>query len=393
MDLKVIPQKLSGTISNIQSKSYLHRYIIASTLSNHDISSFITTYSDDISATYKATSALNNKSDIVNVHESGTTLRLLLPIVTSVKEHNQFVMANSLTKRPIKHLIDILDLGGCHISYKGNVLETKGIFQGGIFDIVGNISSQYISGLLFAFPLTKKGGTLNITTPLSSKPYVDMTLKVLDDFNIKYTYTENLAGYTQFKVKGNQAYCFPDNFSSKTIENDWSNIAFWIVANYLGANINLPYMDFSSLQGDKVIYQYLEMLDTGHTVFNMENCPDLVPIFAVACSVQKDKEILLTGINRLKYKESNRILSTADMINSLGGHITYDNTCLKIKGVSRFSGGYINSYNDHRIVMSSAIASLKSNSPILIKDYNAVNKSYPDFFTQFKKLGGKIIEC
>ncbi len=394
MDIQITPSKLRGSINNLQSKSYAHRLIIASALSNDLDFENIDLSSDDVKATANGLKKLLSKNHkditLINACDSGTTLRMLLPVMAVLKNRGSIVLSHQLNKRPIDCLIDTLKVNGCDINKSENKIDIYSKVSGNNFTLPGDISSQFISGLLFALPLANYDSILQITTKIQSRPYVDMSLKILKDFNIKIKETSN-NNFTIFKIYGNQNYIKP----KKTIvETDWSNSAFWIVANFIGSNIKIDNLNYNSLQGDKAIVDIIKKFKTSNTVnVNLSDIPDLLPILTVCASYRKSRAITrFNNIKRLRIKESDRILSSYQMIKNLGGNINIEKDEIIIKSNGFLKGGIVDSLNDHRIAMAAAIAATGALDNIIIKNAQAVKKSYIRFFEDYEKLGGEIVK-
>lgn len=407
MDLKILPSALSGSITVPESKSVTHRLIIALAISKFQskdytndenpiafLEELLNNPSDDIIATLQCCQNLALHNPAGDCRNSGTTFRLLLPIFAVLFDCFTLSVGQQLSNRPINTLIDALAQGGCAVTSEELSFHGNGLFTGGTYSLPGNISSQYISALLFALPLTEEGGTLKITTQLESRPYVDLTLKVLKDFNIKIYETskeeENIV-LTTFKIPGKQQYFCP--FDNKIeFEKDWSSAAFWYGANFTGQSINIENMNFSSLQGDKEILNILKNYESDvDLTIDVQHIPDLVPILAVAASYRKSgSKVFFTNTKRLKIKESDREMSTMHMIKALGGIVQSEDNGFSITAVELLKGGTVDTFNDHRIAMAAAIAGCKSIEGAIIKNYSCVEKSYPDFFDHLIQLGGNI---
>lgn len=253
-------------------------------------------------------------------------------------------------------------------------IEIEGKLTKGKYTLDGSVSSQFITGLLLALP-NIGGGEIEVTGQMQSASYIDITLSVMEKFGVKVEKKEN-------------KFIVPDKkFTSAnlTAEGDWSNAAF-----FLAAGVEVENLDMNSHQGDKKIVQVLEKLnESGDIEIDVSDIPDLVPIIAVKSAVRKGRTSIINA-ERLKLKESDRILSTVSMINNLGGNATGTENSIIIDGKEKLSGGTVDSFNDHRIVMASAIAAQYSENNVIINGAEAVNKSYPEFFEDYKKLGGVV---
>ena len=401
MDIKVFPGLLKGSVVLPPSKSMAHRILLAAALAGtNDIESLLpetSLISDDIYATLKAAKQIRSTSPIIDCMDSGTTLRLLLPVFAALNgklagkdDKCVFSFSDQLKKRPMSVLLDVLTAGGCEVSQTENAIEVKGKFHGGRYELPGNISSQYISGLLFALPLTDEGGEIVLTTKLESRPYVDMTLDVLSGFNISfYESTEN--GFPVFSIQGNQKYITDSQQIS--IEGDWSNGAFWHTAKFLGSSLEIGNLKDDSIQGDSQVTEILSKFKKNtDIVLDINNIPDLAPILAVAAAFRRDYNTEFINTERLRLKESDRVKSTMDLIRSIGGQCTLTDQGFVVIGTAGVAGGRVDSYGDHRIAMAAAIAGSASDEPVIIENAQCVSKSYPDFFDHFEKLGGKIVK-
>ncbi len=428
MDIKVIPKKLDGTLPFIFSKSYMHRIIIASTLAQMedepfdcDIFSLFTDemLCEDTQSTLNACKKIYKgfistdaslATPLIDCSDSATTLRLLLLVASALFNESAFKMSEQLSKRPIAPLLEILKDCGCHIVEDNASISCFGKFDGGKSFLPNNVSSQFLSGLLFALPLTKNGGDISIKMPLSSAPYICLTCDILKAFGIKISIEKN-EDKISFTVLGNQRYKLPKSFANASelfaIDNplcrDWSLSSLWLVADFLGSSISpctndingtLDLIDAGIHMPDICILEILKHFKTGGTLsHDCDNCPDLVPLLAIAaCFRTRDSVTHLINLGRLKYKESNRIKSTVDMIQNLGGMISYTDDSITITSKKVLSGGVVESYSDHRIAMAGIIAATACNDTVTIKDISCIKKSYPNFLRDFTGLGGSYYE-
>ena len=418
------PGLLQGQVTLPISKSFAHRVILAKALavatgskmtteatgpkvnldspSNStldlglDLDSDLKTLNlaDDIIRTIDGANELisSNSPCTIYCKDSGTTLRMIMPIACALHDQVEITVTKELAKRPLGPLITVLENSGCKINIKENLDGTftyysHGKFQGGQCQIPGNISSQYISGLLYALPLTETGGEIHLTTELASKPYLDMTLAVLKDFGVTIHCRET-NDLLVFSLLGKQKF---KNANANVNQGDWSAAAFFAVANALGSQVEMTNLDFDSLQGDKAIYRFIDKIKINEQpVIDLEDYPDLFPVLAILASYQR-KTTTFTGISRLKLKESNRIASTTAMLKVLQGEFTVESDAkVKIQGNGSLKGGTVDSFNDHRIAMAAAIAATKADGPVTILDSSCCDKSYPDFFQDYGNLGGHI---
>lgn len=419
MDILVKPSNLFGEIRAISSKSDVHRLLIASALAKGKSRVLFTTLSDDISATVSVLSAMGAKIDIsgndggyiaticgiekmpddviLDANECGTAARLILPIAAALSNGFTVTGKNGLLKRPFGDLVKCMEENGTKCTSDLLPITANGKLKSGIFTIRGDVSSQYVSGLLFALPLLDGDSQIVIDGKLSSEGYIYMTLRVLCAFGIAFSRTGN-----GFLIKGNQKYVSKGEY---TAEGDWSNAAFWICGGAMGGDITVKGLDINSLQPDSRIFGILKSAGARITCgkngeINVKKSilhgvkihgdafPDIVPILATMFSVTEES-VFITNVERLKIKESDRVKSTAAMLNALGADIKVDDSGFNIYGVDRLIGGTVDSANDHRIAMCAAIASSRCVGDILIRGAECVNKSYPTFFEDFEKLGGK----
>lgn len=413
MNIKILPSKLTGTVNAPPSKSDAHRAIIAAALCKGVSTIKNVAMSDDIKATLSAVAAMGanvkmdgntltisggsfNKACIIDCNESGSTLRFMLPIVASVGIEAEFRGSGKLPQRTYKELARSLTLRGTAFSTtEGLPTVVSGKLEGGLFEILGDISSQFISGLLFALPVLDKPSQIIIRGKKESAAYIDMTIATLRAFGITIKTTEN--GYY---IEGGQSYK-PTDY---TVEGDWSNSAFWLAAGCLGGDVTVTGLNCDSPQGDKNLLEILAAIgaeitiNDGICVKNAKNAflldasqiPDLAPILCVIAA-NCEGESVITNAERLRFKESDRIQSTAALLRGFGLQCTELPDGIKVLG-GKFKGGIIDGSGDHRIVMSAAIAAAFSEKGAIITGADAVRKSYPDFFEKFLTLGGKVHE-
>ena len=410
MRIEITPGTLAGRVRAVASKSHAHRLLIAAALCSTAPEVDISTTSADIEATKACLSQLTQEVPVLNCGESGSTLRFMIPVTMAIKDEAVFMGSGRLPHRPLFPLDKEMESHGCRFEMHAaageelqEICRIGGRLQPGEFNIPGNISSQYITGLLFALPLLDGASIINITSPLESSKYVDMTLDVLAQFGIMIN-VEYDNGCPVYKIDGNQQY---KASGAVTAEGDWSNIAFWIIAGILnkeGTVIceNLPE---HSLQGDKAILELARQM--GGSIAGQKDCrtvsrqilkavdidaseiPDLVPILSVAAATAEGTTHIYNA-GRLRIKESDRLAAVTDCLKKLGADITEEPEGLIIRGVSSLKGGTVSGYNDHRIVMAMSIASLVCEEPVTIEGAEAINKSYPTFFDDFKSLGGDV---
>ena len=453
--LGIAPYKLKGDVFVPQSKSAAHRALILAFLSGDiELARIDETHvSDDIKATKRAlirmgeALAARNASDDasaegqqnrpdeepieIDCKESGSTLRFLIPLAAVLGIPTKFIGSGRLPKRPIKEYEGVFAGSGADMIYLDETglslpLLIQGKMRSGEYSLPGNVSSQYISGLLMALSAADGASRLTLTTELESRPYVDMTCEVMRAFGVEVKEEtnvidgrENVTGYSfDGKVKPNRHEVFE-------VEADYSQAAFWLVADYLGSEVILKNLPKSTAQGDCAIVDQLSGLretgkkndEAGKTaaspdreIFEMDarDVPDLVPVFAIAAAATNCITKIVHA-ERLRIKESDRIASTSAMLTVLGIENTITEDGIEIVGRSYigaaqeketditteagdkcFSGGTVDSCKDHRLVMAAAIAATRAEDTVWIKDPVAVEKSYPAFFEDYMNLGGKI---
>ena len=391
MNITIHPQKLNGTVTAIPSKSQAHRLLICAAFSDAPTELYCPATNQDIEATAECLRALGatiTRTDwgyyviptasiphtaILNCNESGSTLRFLLPISGALGVDTTFVMAGRLPYRPLSPLWEEMERNGCCLSRPTETtLHVNGKLTPGTYRIDGSISSQFITGLLFATALMDDCSKIEITGKLESKPYIDMTQQALQAFGVK---TDN------FTVVGSRPFHSPGKL---TVEGDWSNGAFFLAAAKLGSGVAVLGLNEDSAQGDRICIQHLEEMNLNNTI-DVANIPDLVPILAVAAGALSGAKF--KNISRLRLKESDRVATVAAMLAQLGIHTTItDNEMTVYPG--KYCGCTIDSAGDHRIAMAAAIAATVADGPINILGAQCVAKSYPSFWDEYKKLGG-----
>lgn len=390
MQVVITPKKLTGEIDAISSKSVAHRMLICAALAEGESRLQIDTTSLDIEATvsalrslgaeieidgsiYTVTPVKDKKEALVDCNESGSTLRFLVPVGSALGKKCTFTGRGRLPQRPMKTLTDELKNHGIKVN-DSFPIEIEGKLQSGKFCVDGSVSSQFITGLLLALPQAG-GGEIEVTGTLQSRSYIDITVSVMRKFGV------------EVKEKGNTFFVPDKKFKASRLraEGDWSNSAF-----FLASGVKVNNLDENSEQGDKKIRDVLVQLEEKGEIFvDVSDIPDLVPVIAVKAAVRQGKTNIINA-ERLKLKESDRILSTVSMINNLGGQAEGTANSIVIYGKEKLKGGQVDSFNDHRIVMATAVAAQYCEEEVTISGVEAVNKSYPGFFEDYKKLGGVI---
>lgn len=415
--IRIDPTMLSGKVQIPPSKSISHRALIAAALAGKACKIENIILSKDISATLQCIKALGvdfavdqeagvvsfsgkkrNVPKKLKLHceESGSTLRFMIPLALLSGKKVELIGKGRLMSRPQKPYMDIFEEKGIFCRIEKDTMELEGKLKAGIFSLPGDVSSQFVTGLLFALPLLKGDSEIVITTEMESKGYLDLTLSVLKDFGIRIINED----YKRFIVPGGQTYQAIDY----RIEGDYSQAAFFLVAGALGCDLKCYGLKTDSLQGDKAILELLK--ETGAEVFlsqdgslqakrtnqmngtviDAREIPDLVPILAVLCSFLRGESRIINA-GRLRMKESDRLSAIAGELSKLGLSIEEGEDYLKIQGVQTLHGETVSAWNDHRIAMALAIAACRCEGAVMIDGGNeAVQKSYPDFFEVYKNL-------
>ncbi len=403
-----------GDVFIPSSKSVSHRWLICAALSGKESVISGNLRGDDIEATADCLRALGAKIEFfsnyvkvipidkkalkasLNVRESGSTLRFLLPLAAALGVETDFVMSGRLKERPISALLSVIGEKG--IVFNDNPLKISGKLISGEYKVDASVSSQFISGLLFALPLLEGDSKIIMLGNIVSIGYINITLSVLKKCGIKVESTD----YGYF-IKGGQSYFVPNDASA---EGDWSSCAFFAVLGALNGDICIRNVDINSQQGDKEIVALLKKAQADVTVgqdyirvkksklasiqFSAQAIPDLVPAIAIALATASGISII-SDVDRLRDKESDRLQAVIDMLDSFHIKSYYKNNSLYIEG-GKLVGGKIDGYRDHRIVMSATIGACVANKESIISDKESVNKSYPNFFEDIKKVGGETYE-
>ena len=392
MDITIQPRPLQGHIQIIPSKSQAHRLLICTAFADRETTLICQETNRDIEATVDCLNALGAniqrtetgytvdpisaipREAVLNCCESGSTLRFLLPIAGALGVDATFQLAGRLPQRPLSPLWEEMERMGCTLTRPtADTIRCQGKLHSGLYTIDGGISSQFITGLLFALTLLDGDSTILITGKLESKPYVDMTQQAIALFGVNTK---------DFLIPGGQKYHTPGKIF---VEGDWSNGAFWLAANALGSAIDVSNLDSNSKQGDRMIVDILTLLEAGIPTVSARDIPDLVPVLAVAAAAKQGA--VFTDIRRLRLKESDRIASTVAMLGSLGGKAEASENSLTVYSAA-FTGGTVDAVNDHRIAMAAAIAATRCVTPVTILGAECVQKSYPKFWEEYARLGG-----
>ena len=402
-----------GSVRAPASKSAAHRHLILAALADRPGEVRGLTLSEDIEATIRCLTALGAcirlKGDTALVTpvsnppacaqldcgESGSTLRFLIPVAAALGISAEFTGRGRLPQRPVTGYLEALRAHGVSVCYDGRLpLQISGRLTPGDFQVEGEKSSQYVTGLLLALARMEGGGAVRLTTPLNSAAYVDITVDLL----ARYGVPVDRQG-SAYHVQGG-----PPRGGSHMVEGDWSSAAFPLCLGALGGCVTVTGLDENSTQGDRAILSILREMGCAVAVSaqgiqvkksplrairrDMEEIPDLVPVTAVLCAAAQGESVL-SGVDRLRYKESDRIASTIGLISSLGGDARYENGCILIRG-GALHPGEVASCHDHRIAMAAAVAAAAAGGPVRLDDVDCVAKSYPDFWKDYTLLGGNL---
>lgn len=412
---RVSPTRLDGTVTCPPSKSVAHRVLIAAALAASDVDPTtlveLGAGSDDVTATLQCLRSLvtdraQTGSDTIalNVGESGSTLRFILPIAAALGRRVRFDGRGRLASRPLAEYRDILAGHGVELGFPAAAaspdpaarrflpVEVAGVLRSGVFRVPGGVSSQYLTGLLLALPLTGGASEVQVTSPLQSAPYVDITIDVLRQFGIDVERAES-DGLPAFRLAAGQRYRLPAGVDAThpfAIEGDWSQAAFWLVAQYLGHPVRLIGLRGDSVQGDRRVVEALAALRAGkHRRIDVADIPDAVPALAVAAAVTPGRTTF-AGAERLRLKESDRLALTASMLRAFDVEVDESEASLTVTGreLPLPGGASIETGADHRMVMAAAIMALAADAPTTIGDPASVAKSYPQFWDELRRLGG-----
>ena len=390
MDITLFPTPLRGEITPIPSKSQAHRLLILAAFADAPSELLCAQTNRDIEATADCLNALGadiRRTDtgyivhpvralpektVLNCCESGSTLRFLLPVAGALGVDATFLLEGRLPQRPLSPMWEEMERMGCSLSRPTpNTIHCTGKLRSGHYTIDGGVSSQYITGFLLALSLLDSPSVLEITGKLESAPYVDLTKDALRRFG------------TDPEHPGLYGLRTPGILS---VEADWSNAAFFLAANTLGSSLDILGLNPNSAQGDRAAAWLLPELTRKALTIDASDIPDLVPILSVAAACFHGA--VFTNIRRLRLKESDRVASVIAMLEALGGHAQADENTLHIFGTG-LVGGTVDSVNDHRIAMSAAIAAIRCTEPVTILGAQCVQKSYPKFFDEYRRLGGR----
>lgn len=414
MDIRITKGPVGGCVSVPGSKSMAERLILARALSKTECSVTSHSDADDVQAMLECAreifAAIDKKRAVIaeplKVRESGAVLRFVMPVLGALGISADIRMAGRLPERPMDPLISQLRMHGVRVERTAaDTYHVEGKLSGGIFELPGDQSSQFISGLLMALPLISENSGLRVFGEIQSRPYVDMTLEVLKKCGIEVF--EDEPGV--FYIPGGQEYRLEGEFEA---EGDWSAAAFWLALGAAGRNpVTVDNLDLDSCHGDREIINILKSMGADITasdegvkasggklnsiIADCRNTPDLVPAIAVAAAAAKGKT-MITNAERLRLKESDRLRSITDTLRAFGVLVSERTDGLDIFGGDMLHGGCVSSQGDHRIAMMAAcMRALTPEGPegdIVILDAEAVTKSYPGFFEDYRALGGEAEE-
>ena len=388
MNLTIMPALLSGTVTPPSSKSQAHRYLIAAALAGEGSVIENLADSQDIQATrwcMKTMMTSGRRIAEFNCLESGSTLRFLIPIALALRGGGRFTGHGRLMERPQQPYFDLFDEKGIRYELKNGFLTVEGQLTPGAFRLPGNVSSQFVTGLLYALPLLAGDSRIVLTTDLESRSYVDMTLEALSAFGVTAAWEDSRT----LAVPGGQSY-IP---ATVRVEGDWSQAAFWFAAISLGSRLEIEGLQQLSAQGDRVIRDhFVRLTPPGDVDIDLSGCPDLAPPLA-AMAVLRRGDTRLLNAGRLRLKESDRLTSITAALGALGASIEEQPDSLIVHGVETLAGGCtVDCWNDHRIAMMTAIAATRCEKPVALLGAECVAKSYLDFWRDYQMLGGEIRE-
>lgn len=408
MRVKIQPGRLMGTVTPPPSKSQSHRAILAAALANGKSHIENVAFSQDILATLNCIQNIGARWEqtgdrsveitgmggilrgdkelpCFDCGESGSTLRFLIPVALAVAGGGVFTGRGRLMERPQEPYIRLFREKGIIWEQKEKTLTVRGKLKAGDYQLPGNVSSQFFTGLLYALPLVEGTSRIIPTTPVESRDYIAMSIDALAAAGVPVT--EFSRGEKCFYITQKTSY----QAGNYMVEADWSQAAFWYAANFLGSDITIREMNPCSAQGDKAISAFCRKLaQPGDVELDISHCPDLVPPLAAMAAVRRGT-VRLFNAARLRMKESDRLTSVTGALSALGADIREEEDSLTIHGLEHLPGdGVVDSSNDHRIAMMAAVAAIACDKPIILEGAKCVAKSYPDFWNHYQKLGGSI---
>ena len=398
---------LEGSVKAVASKSCAHRLLICAALADAPCEVEIAEISEDIAATARCLNALGAQIErtqagyrvqpatfekarecTLDCGESGSTLRFLLPLAARLPEGSKalFTGRGRLPERPNTALLEAMRLHGAQVEGDYLPMTVKGPMKGGMFTLPGNVSSQFVTGLLFTLPALPGTSYIRFNTKVESGSYIDLTISALREFGV--VVNTAMGGYD---IPGNQTFRSPGRVRA---EGDWSNAAFWMTAKALGSGVETTGLNMDSVQGDRAVMRVLDsMRGPGGKLMGARvdaaDIPDLVPVLSVAAT-QAEGETVFFNAGRLRIKECDRLAAMRENLTRLGADVRETEDGLIVRGRTQLKGGTVSSFNDHRIAMSMAVAATVTDGPVTIEGAEAVAKSYPTFFEDYEALGGRI---
>lgn len=416
MNLRILSPLQGGVVDAIASKSHVHRLLICAALSDRPAEIECSALSDDIEATVDCLRALGAeigynrgvfsvapvkeiaRGKVLRCRESGSTLRFLLPVAAALGADCRFLLDGRLSERPLQPLIAALEQHGCSVFRpESRCISISGQLRSGEFFLPGNLSSQFISGLLLAFSCMKEGGSICLQDRLESAPYVRLTVETLKAFGVDVHISES-----RFAVPFGSVLHSPGRIAA---EGDWSNAAFWLCAGAISRHpVLCRGLSADSVQGDRQVLAILAQMgaraawtkegalvekDRLHAVdIDAADIPDLIPALAAVCALAEGRSRIYHA-GRLRLKESDRLHTICSALGAVGAEIREEPEGLTIRGVSQLAGGTVCAAGDHRIAMMAAVVAAGCAEPVTVLQAQAAQKSYPDFWKHYQLLGGK----
>ncbi len=416
MKVKILPAVLNGKVNIPPSKSYAHRAIICASLAKGTTVINNVVLSKDILATISVMEKLgvsfeyhNNQLTVTSntlqvrdhnlfCSDSGSTLRFIIPIALTTNEQFIFDGNSSLQTRPIWPYFKVFDNSNITYEYKEKLpLKTSGSLKSGTYQLVGNVSSQFFTGLCFGLSLLDSKSIINVEGTLQSRSYIDITLDVMKSFGVKVINNN----YESFEI-------YPSTYkpTNYNVEGDFSQLAFYALAGVIGNEVTVDKLNFNSVQGDKQLLTILDKLQIAYTTnqtaitfrnsravnttIDISECPDLGPVVFCLGALGKGT-MIVTGIERLRIKESDRVATMVTELTKLGAKITDCDSYVQIEGVDLLNGGCeVQTYDDHRVAMCLSMLGSITKAPVVINNANVVDKSYPNFYDDFTAINGQI---
>ena len=391
------PCSLHGVVDAPPSKSMAHRYLIGAALSGQKCTLTGVDFSEDILASIDCLSALGatitangdtvtvdptgfmqDEKPILKCRESGSTLRFFIPLALCLGRAVQLYGSERLLERPLDVYEELCRERGFIFKKDKNSVTLCGMLGCGSYKIRGDISSQFITGLILALVYLGKNSSIEILPPFESRSYIDLTISALKSFGADVAFTDEY----RIEIKASNMHAF-----SGKIEGDYSNAAFLDAFNHIGSDIKIGNLKADSLQGDRVYAEYFERISNGTPTLDISDCPDLGPVLFALAALKNGATF--TGTDRLKAKESDRGAAMHEELSKLGGGLVFgDNTIVVPKQDLRYNGEVLDGHNDHRIVMAMSVILSKTGGSI--QGAEAIKKSYPGFFEDIKRLGAEV---